>query len=244
MQATKPTSDEGIGRSVISLLLAIHLVCVAVVLASNFRRSALQSRLVAVFAPYTGFLNFDPDFTPYYHTLGRPSDDDAWIAVDLYASADQSVDRQEVAARIRLPQEGSNWFENRRRGIQLAKLFAERGESEGDDDLEVASELAKGIGQWAMAKTGNQRAVIRAYRRMSQPFDLATLNPGFPPERPTDVAYDATIYEADVWLDEDRQVQVQKRVSRAEAAPRQGSSSPGSGGGASRGAASNGPASP
>lgn len=234
MHATKTTQDAGVGRSVLSLLLAIHLVCVAVVLASNFRRSALQSRLVSVFAPYTRFLDFDPDFTPYFYTLGRPSDDDAWIAVDLYASADQPVERQEVAARKRLPSDGSNWLENRRRGIQLAKLLAERGEAEGDDDLEVASEIAKGVGHWAMANTGNQRAVVRAFRRMSQPFDLATLNPGFPPERPTDSAYDATVYEADVWIDEDQQVQVQKRASRAEVAPRQGAALPSGPGAANR----------
>ena len=56
---------------------------------------------------------------------------------------------------------------------------------------------------------------------MSQPFDLAALNPGFPPDRPTDPAYDATVYEADVWKDEDGQIQTQKRASRAEVAPRQ-----------------------
>ena len=56
---------------------------------------------------------------------------------------------------------------------------------------------------------------------MSQPFDLSALNPGFPPDRPTDPIYDFTVYEADVWTDEDGQIQVQKRVSRAEAAPRQ-----------------------
>src|SRR5436305_1401027 len=63
--------------------------------------------------------------------------------------------------------------------------------------------------------------VVRCMRRMSQPFDLAALNTGFPADRPTDPGYDATVYAADVWIDEDQQVQMQKRASRAEVAPRQ-----------------------
>jgi hypothetical protein len=230
MHPTKTTKDEGIGRSVVSLLIVIHLLCVGVVLASNFRRSPLQVRLVSIFAPYTKLLHFDPEFTPYYYTLGRPNDDDAWISVDLYASSDQPVDQQAIASRVKLPEGGSNWLEERRRGIHLAKLLAERGESEADDDLEVASEIAKAVGQWAMRKSGNKRAVVRGVRRMSQPYTLAALNPGFPAERPTDPAYDATVYEADVWIDEDQQVQVQKRASRAEVAPRQGGAAPGGAG--------------
>ena len=227
MHSTAPKStaskeNAALWRSVVSLLLAIHLFCVAVVLASNFRRSPLLARLVSIFAAYTKALHFDPDFAPYYYTLGRLSDDDAWIVIDLYASADLPVGQQEVAQRIRLPAGGSNWLEERRRGIQLAKELALRGEAEGDDDQEVASEIARAAGHWAMQQTGNKRSVVRAMRRLSQPYVLATLNPGFPPDRPTDAAYDTTVYEADAWIDEDGQVQVQKRASRAEVAPRQG----------------------
>src|SRR5215211_3723548 len=105
---TKAASDSGMTRSVVSLLLCIHLLCVAVVLASNFRRSPLQTRLVSIFAPYTKLLNFDPQFTPYYHTLGRPVDDDAWITVDLYPSAEQTVAQQQMAERLQLPSGGNN----------------------------------------------------------------------------------------------------------------------------------------
>ena len=62
-------------------------------------------------------------------------------------------------------------------------------------------------------------------RRMTQPYNLSSLNPGFPPERPTDPAYDMTVYEADAWVDEDDQVQVLRRASRAEVAPRTGAGS-------------------
>ena len=210
-------------RSVISLLLCIHLFCVAVVLASNFRRSPLQARLVSIFAPYTKFLHFDPEFTPYYYTLGRTNDDDAWLVIDLYPSADHPVAQQQVTRTIRLPEGGSNWLDNRRRAFQLAKYLASYadpapGQMENDD---VTGEIARAVGGWAIRTTGSGRAVLRCMRRYSQPFDLATLNPGFPPDAPTDVAYDSTVYEADVWKDEDGQIQVLKRSSRAEVAPRQ-----------------------
>jgi hypothetical protein len=227
---TQPAAkDDNLWRSVISLVLVIHLFCVGVVLASNFRRSVLQSRLVSIFAAYTRSLDFDPDFTPYFYTLGRVSDDDTWLAIDLYASADQSVDQQSVALRMRLPEGGSRWLEERRRAIRLAKLLAERAESESDVDQDTASEIARTVGRYAMQHSGNKRAVIRVVRRLSQPYDLSALNPGFPPERPLDPVYEMTVYEADAWIDEDNQVQVLRRASRAEVAPRaSGGTTPGS----------------
>src|SRR5438477_9799429 len=99
------SSGDGVAmlRSIVSLILCIHLFCVTVVLASNFRRSPLQARLVSIFAPYTKLLHFDPEFTPYYYTLGRNSDDDTWLVIDLYPSADQPVTQQEIAKTMRLP---------------------------------------------------------------------------------------------------------------------------------------------
>jgi hypothetical protein len=178
---------------------------------------------VSIFAPYTKLLHLDPEVTPYYYTLGRNIDEDTWLVIDLYASADLPVTQQEVAKSMRLPEGGSNWLENRRRGFQLAKLLASSvdpppPQTENDD---VTSEIARAVGGWAMRTTGNGRAVVRCMRRFSQPYDLSALNPGFPADRPTDAAYDSTIYTADVWTDEDRQIQVQKRASRAEVAPRQ-----------------------
>jgi hypothetical protein len=217
-------SERGVLRSVVSLLICIHLFCVAVVLASNspgnYRRSPLQGRLVSIFAAYTRLLRFDPEFTPYYYTLGRPLDDDTWLVIDLYPSGEQPVAQQQLAKTIQVPEGGSNWLDNRRHGFQLAKLLAASADPQSEND-DITSEIARAVGGWAMRQTGNGRAVVRCMRRYSQPFDLAALNAGFPPDRPTDSAYDATVYEADVWTDEDKQVQVQKRASRAEVAPRQ-----------------------
>jgi hypothetical protein len=213
-----PPSDGATLRSVLSLLICIHLFCIAVVLAANFRRSPLQGQLVSIFAGYTKLLHFDPEFTPYYYTLGRPSDDDTWLVIDLYPSAEQPVAQQQVAKTVRLPAGGSNWLDNRKRAFQLAKLLSNNAEP-GNENDDLTGEIARSVGGWAMHTTNNHRAVVRCVRRASQPLDLATLTPGFPAERPTDPAYDATIYEADVWTDEDGQVQLLKRASRAEVAP-------------------------
>jgi hypothetical protein len=230
-KATSSSDDSaGLLRSIISLALCIHLVCVAAVLASNFRRSALQARLVSIFAAYTKLLNFDPNYTPYYYTLGRPADDDTRLVIDLYPSAEQPVAQQQITKSLQLPEGGSAWLGERRRGIRLAQLLADNAAPESENE-DITSEIARSVGGRALRTTECGRAVVRCMRRMSQPYDLATLNPGYPADRPTDIAYDTTIYEADVWLDEDKRVQVQKRVSRAEAAPRQS-------GPATRGAAS------
>jgi hypothetical protein len=215
-----PAGETSALRSVISLVLFIHLFCMAVVLSSNFRRSALQARLVTVIAPYTQLLHLDPNFTPYYFTLGRPADDDTWLVIDLYADANLPVNEQPVVQTVRLHESAGAWLGNRRRYMQLAQMLAASADPETEND-DITSEIAKPVGVWLIRATKNGRAVVRCVRRMSQPYDLAVLNPGFPPDRPTDAAYDATLYEADVWIDEDDVPQVQKRVSRAEAAPRQ-----------------------
>jgi hypothetical protein len=218
-------SDGATLRSVLSLLICIHLFCVAVVLAANFRRSPLQGKLVSIFSPYTKLLHFDPEFTPYYYMLGRPTDDDTWLTIDLYPSAEQSVAQQQSVKTVRLPEGGSNWLDNRKRAFHLAKLLASAAEP-GNENDDLSGEIARSVGGWAMRTTDNHRAVVRCIRRESQPFDLSTLRPGFPPDRPTDPAYESNppIYEADVWLDEDGQVQLLKRASRAEVAPGRASS--------------------
>jgi len=234
--SSKPAKLDAGGsalQSVISLALFIHLFCVAVVFSSNFRRSTLQARLVSLFAPYTQLLHFDPDFTPYYFTLGRASDDDTWLAIDLYADASLPVSGQPLVQTIRLQDGASAWLGGRRRAMQLAQMVAAHAEPEVEND-DITSAIARPVGAWLIRQTGNGRAVVRCVRRMSQPYDLATLNPGFAADNPTDPAYDATLYEADVWIDEDGQTQVQKRVSRAEAAPRQ-TSPPGAGSQGKRG---------
>ncbi len=81
---TPPPSGEKTGevaRSLVSLLLVVHLSCVGVALAANQSPSPLQERLVEVLAPYLQLLNLDLNFTPYYLTHETSLDTDHRIEV-------------------------------------------------------------------------------------------------------------------------------------------------------------------
>jgi hypothetical protein len=218
--ASKSDGSPDILRSVLSILIFVHLFCVAVVLSSNLRRSALQNRLVSIFAAYTQLLDFDPDFTPYYYTFGRDVDGDARLVVDLYADADLPVTAQPLMKTVTLPDGGTNWLGDRRRYFALGRVVALNSQPENEND-ELTGEVARAVGARVMRENGAKRSVVRCIQRLTQPLDLSTLNPGFPPDNPTDPRYDLMPYEADVWIDEDNQVQLIKRASRAEVAPRQ-----------------------
>jgi hypothetical protein len=219
-KTTDAEADGSTFRSIASVLIFVHLFCVAVVLSSNWQRSALQGRLVSLFAAYTQLLHFDPDFTPYYYTFGRPIDDDATFELDLYADAERPVASQSIMKSVRLPEGGTNWLGDRRRYFTLARLVAYNAAPEVDRE-DVTAEIARSVGARVLRENGAHRAVVRCVHRESQPLDLGTLRPGFPPDDPTAEAYNVVVYEADVWIDEDNQVQVLKRASRAEVAPRQ-----------------------
>ena len=83
----------------------------------------------------------------------------------------------------------------------------------------AAAAIARSVGRRLMNEYGSRRAVVRCLRRMSQPRDLADLNPGFPPQDPEAAAYDVTLLTADVWIDDDGQTQFARRASRSELAP-------------------------
>jgi len=220
--SSDPTKDPPLDptlRSVVSLLLVLHLFCVGVVLASNFRRSLLQNELVRIFAPYTQLLDFDPQQTPYFYTFGRPIDDDAVFVLDLYAKGEEPAAGQPLVRTVRLPEGGSNWFGDRQRYFQLARLLALYADPENEND-DITSEIARSVGARIMRESASGRAVLRVVRRDTQPPPTVPLAAGFPEDAPTERAYDTVIYEADVWLDEDG-AQVQRRSSAAEVAPRQ-----------------------
>ena len=225
--STVVAAKNGLGensRGLITLVVLIHFCCVLTVLASNFRRSTLLSRLVSIYAPYTRGLDFDPEGAPYYHSLARNEDDDAVLAVDLYPESNQPIAKQQKLKTVLLPDGGSRWSEGRRRYFRLAKLIQANSPDEGDaspDQDARANELAKAVAVRLMRENDARWAVVRCVRRMSQPIHLNELNPGFPPDAPQSPRYDATVYTADVFLDDETgQPQLTKRATRSELAPR------------------------
>jgi len=222
-----PTGPSEITRSVLSLVLFVHLFCVFTVLSSTYLRSTLQSRLVSIFGVYTELLAFDPgQHIPYYYTHGRTRDDDATFSLDLYPAGDVPVAQRPLIKTVAFPDGGTNWLDERRRAIRLARQLAFFAEEEsGRDDL--AAEIARGVGSRVMREHGAAAAVLRCTRRLSQPLDLSALFREFPADDPTAPAYDELIYTADVYFDEEGQVQAIRRQAAAEVAPRRTSGSGG-----------------
>ena len=209
--------------SVITLLVVMHFTCVFAVLASNLQRSPLQARLVSVFAVYTQFFAFDPDFMPYYLNSGRqlaeqPLDDDAVLSIDLYADALAPVSSQPLLKTVTLPDRGSRWLPDRRRYLTLGKSVAFQAALEADD---ITGEVAKSVGRRIMLENNARRAVVRCVRRTSQPLALAEVTAQNLPLDPLAPRYESTVYVADVYFDETGEVSVVKRAALGEVAPRE-----------------------
>jgi len=222
-QSPEKSPNPPVIFSIVSLLILIHLTCVFAVLFANFRRSRLQADLVGVFRPYTQFFQFDPQFTEFFLAHGAEQDDRV-IVVELYPRSDEHVSTQKMIKSVVLPDRGNAWTGSRRRYFGLADVLGVYGSSEQDDDLSAV--IARAVGRRLMDENDARAAVVRSQQRMSQPSDINTLFPGFPPDNPTAPQYDVTIYEADVFYDDDGQVQVNKRAGRGEVAPRQSTSPP------------------
>jgi len=230
-----PSRPSDLTRSIVSLVLCIHFFCVFTVLASTYLRSSLQARLVSIFGVYTELLAFDPgQFTPFFYTHGRIRDDDATFSLDLYPAGEVPVAQRPLIKTVLLPSGGANWLGERYRTIMLARQLAYFADPEVDRD-DLAAEIARGVGSRMMREHGARAAVLRCTRRLSQPLDLSTLLRDFPPDNPTAPAYDELVYEADVFFDEDNEVQALRRQAAAEVAPRRTSVPRGQGKGTSKG---------
>ena len=107
------TTWNSTARSIASLVLFIHLFCLAVALTANQAPSPLQERLLFVFRPYTQLLNFDVSFVRFdltqetaddadqrieYLPEGRAvTDADAWV---LLSGGIRGSDRQHRYQRL------------------------------------------------------------------------------------------------------------------------------------------------
>jgi hypothetical protein len=78
MKSESTSADEAESsplRSLASLLIFIHLFCLAVAITANQAPSRLQERLLEIFRPYTQLLNFDVSFIRF--DLTQETADDA-----------------------------------------------------------------------------------------------------------------------------------------------------------------------
>lgn len=207
-QASESDSPNTL-RSLLSLAIFVHLFIVAMVLVGNVRRSRLERRFLEVFAPYAESLAFVVPRSVHFYTHGEVMDDDHWLEVETVGQSNQ----------IQLfPAPGSNWSAERRRGFRLTKQLGSLAE-EQDDNL--AAEFARNFAIPLMGQPGVEKVVVRCKRRLTQPLHLEDLLAIYSREDATHAAYDRVVYQADIYRDEDGFVQVAKRSSTLEVAPRQ-----------------------
>jgi hypothetical protein len=226
--APAPTSagdkPSDLTRNIVSLLLFVHIFCVAVALWGNFQRSSIESRLLEVLAPYLRTLNLDPDFTRFYLVHGSQSDDDRFFEVEIVpedapgGKAADSPPASEAASGkiVALPESGIRGGLARRRYFALSYVMGFYANPDVDNET-VTGELAKAIGGAVLREEGATRGVVRCKHHMSQPRELRRLVAGFPAD-PHAPQYAVTEYEADVWFDDQGQVQVNPRIAALETA--------------------------
>lgn len=189
-------------RGIVSLVIFVHLFCVAVGLFANESTSVLAVQLRRVLGPYIRLLNLDPQFLSGFHLTHAMEYEDHHQLVIEVASEEP----------IYIPnQDGSLWGERlgfrQPRYLNLTRQFGLFAE-EGND--QAMAELARAIGGSLMTKMGARQMVLRCQRLGPHPLD-PVMDQGSPPID--------TLYRADVIVDDAGVVRVHKQVDADEAAP-------------------------
>lgn len=210
--ALEPTSTElsDAGRTIASLLLFIHLFCVAVVLSGNFMPSQLQVDLASTLGIYTKTLHIDPNFVPFHFTDGEQAMTrlHQWQLLESSSPTDSSGDFSIV---YRLPDDAMRGGFNHQRQDMFARVAGFYAANEALDD-EVAATMAKSIAEHVYAKErlSTKRWIVRCVKYIAD----------------ADIRLEAdesdsvgVLYEADVWLADSGEVNLLKRIEPRRTAP-------------------------
>jgi hypothetical protein len=154
-------------RSVVSLILTLHLIVLAFALSSNYFRSPLQARVLQVLRPYAQLLNLELDFLPFHLTHAMADDVDHRIEV-LPAGADQEDD----AAWLVLPDRGWRGCERYARYQRLARLMGFLAEQ--DSSGAGAGMVARRVAENYVHQQGVEPARIRCRRHLLQSPEMVT----------------------------------------------------------------------
>ena len=195
MQAHDQTSSlpsEGL-RTVVSLLLFMHLFCIATVLSGSFSPSQLQTDLATTVGPYARTLHLDPGFVMFQLTDGELG------MTQLHRWQVFRVEGESEHLICQFPDKEPSWSFAFQRYDNLARLCAVYA-SNPDLDDEIAATVAKSlVHRYADAETdlGNQ-FLVRCVREMD------TTSP---------------IYEADVWFTAQSSLNLLKRTDDWRSSP-------------------------
>ncbi|MDP7020509.1 MAG: hypothetical protein QGG36_32215 [Pirellulaceae bacterium] len=202
-------------RGVCTLALLLHFTCVAVSFTSNAARSQLQSRLLAIFSPYTGLLNIDLNFTPYHLTRASAADVDHVVE---YLPAD--AESEEASEWRRVHARSFGGWESTHRRQRWGRVW-----SFFRDQDEVTARLARSAAEHLVHRQGVRPKQIRCRKHYLQPWDLVA--EGDEEERDANSElYYQTVYSANVLVSDDGEVDIIKISSAREVAPPRKTSEP------------------
>jgi hypothetical protein len=196
-------------RSIVSLLIVLHLLSVAFVYSANVNPSRLQQRLAVVLAPYTQLLHLDPGGARLQFTDGTEQADDHALVI-VPKRSDGTLDE---AQAVRLTESTSGLGDQRRRLLVLGSDMASFAATENEQLLGLFS---RSLAASVMRDQGFSHVIVRLEHLGRTPLydDLDEQ------ERPRQYH----VFEAEVWFDDEGQLRMQKRPTplQAAAAPRLG----------------------
>ncbi len=200
-------APDGNVRSIVSLLLFVHVFCLFVALSGNYYLSPLQIRLLNALGPYVQLFKLKPT-APYHLTDASELSDDHFIEVEVTAGAQQG----EI---LRLPESAVRGNSAKRRFNLLAKTMGATSYLGAEQNTAA---FARAIGAHALNEGNNQEVVVRCRRYQPQPRQMDPAAAATPAD-PTAEAYLTTAYEARVWRDRSGQVQLLKIEEKKVVAP-------------------------
>lgn len=208
MPAEPTRQDDGLSgghatRTLVTLLLLVHLFFVAVATWSRFAPSPVQARLLDRFAFYTRSLQLDPDFTaeslrpePYRFAaeplfLTHATEDDVDYRIELLPAGQDLADD---AAWVVLGADSWRGGESWRRHQRLGKFMA----AVSPDDASVAR-IAQSVAGHAQQQRELAASQIRCRRHMLQGMTEVTQGT-LEEQDPNSAVYFRTPYAANVLL--------------------------------------------
>lgn len=202
------SASPSMGQGFASLAILFHLFAVGVVLAGNYAPSSFLASLARMVAPYTKPLHFDPGYKPLFVSQGTVFDHDYSLEFELLD------DGRQLKRTLRVPSSESKFGLDRRRIATLLRGLAFATSPDRDDEATaglVVRQIAKPI---LLESKDARRCLVKLRRRIPQPMDITGL-----PDNPDDKAYFQFPYEAEVWMDEDGDVQLIRRNAGGDDAP-------------------------
>ena len=196
-------------RTVVSLLLIVHLFLAAVAMSANLAPaySSFQRRILSVFACYTQLFGVDLNFTPFYWTHATLEDVDHRIEV-LVEGRQAERDQDWIV----LPDAGLRGSDRYHRYQRLGRVW---GLLSQRDDLTAT--LAQGVGSSFREQRGIQPRRVRCRRHMLQGWEVS--RSGTNAQRnPDDPSYFQVAYDANLVISRNGDVSVVKIAEAREIA--------------------------